>query len=199
MKKLNQCFWILVVLCVCLSACGISDKLKSDPLERDSLDSFSPMCSDFGIAANIIPENFIENFKYTDGYWCHFIFGKTFFSLFSQSERVLLFFEYDDETYFQAKEYVFENLKLSYSPVEKYNNFVFYDNYTDGESYCFPYSFVRFAYNDSKNTLIFIGCYMSRDFDDNIDEVTNDWGLYLAPHLIGNFQVWSFYKNIDTI
>ena len=173
MRFLKHCSLILVVFCLFLTAC-----VQSDPLEKDDLQDFSPTWSNYQVTSNIIPENFINAFDYIDGYCCHFCYGKSFFSL-EVSDRALLFFKYDDETYQQAKNYVFESLELSISPVEEYNGYVFYDNYTGSLSNDFPYSFMRFAYNDSNNTLIFIGCYMSIGFDDNIDELSQNWGAFL--------------------
>ena len=173
--KFLKIIFLLIICCVCLGGC-----FTSDPLERDDLKDFSPMCSNYGVTRDIIPENFIDNFAYTNGYFCYFCYGKS--SLFSISDRALLYFEYDNETYYQAKEYVFENLNLSDSPVEEYNEYVFYDNYTGTLPINFPYSFMRVAYNDSNNTLIFIGCYMSSDFDQNIDELSNNWEEFLKRY-----------------
>lgn len=169
-------FSVAVLLCVCLSAC-----YTADPFEKRSLDSFSSTWSNYGTTRNIIPEGFIDKFAYTDGYCYHFCFGKSDFS-FDISDRALLFFEYDDETYNQAKEYVFANLTLSSEPIEEYNGYIFYDNYAEHFNFDFPYAFLRFAYNDSKNTLIFMGCYTFEDFDKDIEQTSADWGAFLEEY-----------------
>ena len=180
MKKITWIFLVAICLCICLSACD-----TDDPFEKKSLDNFSEEWSNYSTTDNIIPEGFINRFAYTDGYCYHFCFGKDF--SFAVSDRALLFFEYDDETYNQAKEYVFANLILSSKPVEEYNGYIFYDNYSEQlfneeSSYAFPYAFMRFAYNDSKNTLIFIGCFTSHDFDENMKQTSADWGVFLEKY-----------------
>ena len=87
--------------------------------------------------------------------------------MYALDERVLVYIKYDDDTYENAKKYAMENLILSDAPVEEYNGYVFYDNFTnDGNEFKFPYMFNRLAYNDSNNTLIFLGLYCVHYDDD---------------------------------
>ena len=172
MSKSIKCILIFVVMCVCLSACDTDYSTERRPPE-----DFSSSCSDYGVATGMIPEDFISKFPYSNGYFCHYVFSKSFFSS-SCSDRALLFMEYDKQTYDQAKEYVFATMDLSDESVETYNEYVFYDNYTAYFGINAPYQFKRFAFNDSKKTLIFIGHY-SFQYYDILEEYSDDWGAFL--------------------
>ena len=175
MRHLKRGFLIVIIMCSFLVSC-----FKSNPMERDDLSRFSPTMSEYGVTQSIIPEDFLDKFAYVDGYCCHFCYCKSF--EYSISDRALVYIKYDDDIYSEAKSYVFENLELSGEAVETYNGYIFYNNYSGRWSIDYPYKFLRFAYNDSKNALIFIGCYTSNDFDKNIELTASDWGAFLEEY-----------------
>ena len=98
-------------------------------------------------------------------------------------DKSLLYLKYDSETYSEAKAYTLEQLKLSEQIVDIYNNYYFFENLTS-RSTClkdnFPYSFVRFAYNDTNNTLVFIGFYSGSGEKAKI--TADDWGGFLEEY-----------------
>lgn len=172
MKKITRCVLIITMLCLCLSACD-----RDYSTEKRSPKDFSQNASELGVTRALIPEEFVEKFTYTDGYYCHYCFSKSFFSS-SSSDRALMFLQYDGETYEEAKAYVFANMDLSEESVESYNGYVFFDIYTESFGINAPYQFKRFAYNESKKTLIFMGHYSFR-YDDILDEYSDNWGAFL--------------------
>ena len=172
MRKIIHCVLIITMLCLCLSACD-----RDYSTEKRSPKDFSQNASELGVTRALIPEEFVEKFTYTDGYYCHYCFSKSFFSS-SSSDRALMFLQYDGETYEEAKAYVFANMDLSEESVESYNGYAFYDIYTESFGINAPHQFKRFAFNDSKKTLIFIGHY-SFQYEDILEEYSDDWGAFL--------------------
>ena len=130
---------------------------------------FSPYLSDMGVASDLIPEDFIDSFSYEDGYFCHHIYKRLKNGFIEFSDRILLYARYPEEAYDQAKESVFKNLNVTTDAVAEYNGYVFYDN-NSVSSFLndYPYAFIRFAYHDGKNTLIFLGYYTEKGFDDSL-------------------------------
>lgn len=159
------------------------------PSEKYDLTDFDPAISEMSIGYMLIPEDFINLFGYTDGYFHFYVYntGKKF-AIFDTSDRLLLYFKYDSETYEQAKAYVFKNLELSKEVVKEYNEYFFYDVLTDPDAIRVPRSSKMFVCNDNKNTLLFMGWYTTEFFDENIDEKTLD---EIIPEYFGDWYDFS--------
>jgi hypothetical protein len=111
---------------------------------------------------------------------------------------------YDAENYELAKKCCLTagEMYLSEEAIEEFNGYVFYVNYRNDdpeyfeESGCYrtdmPHFFSRFAYNDEKNTLIFLSyaMYGFSGGDETInaleEQAQNDWSAFLAE----NFGMW---------
>ena len=178
MKKLTfLCFTIII--CVFLCSCGTS-------IEKHGLENFGIADSSESLCSKIIPEDFINMFEYENGDY-YYSFRETFVA-YESCDKAILYFQYDTETYVNAKAYAMENLSLSHELVAKYNNYYFYDNYNvisaelEIESNNYPYYFVRFAYNDEKQILVFIGFSVSMELYDEVDEVSDDFGQLLERY-----------------
>lgn len=187
MKK-SKIIIIILLISLFLNSCALH-------YTKQGLEEFSADASDYGLCRGLIPENFIEKFSYVKG---------DFFIAFSEKapfiatcERVLLYLKYTDDVYLDAKKYAMENLILSENCVAVFENYIFYNNITpvnfeqdhlDGSR--FPRSFVRFAYNDENNTLLFIGFDVSMELYDEVDSLANDWGAFLEKYY-GEFYDFS--------
>ena len=176
MKKI-----IIFILFVCLffNSCGYHHEVQG-------LENFDVNESDVELCQGLIPDNFIETFTYKDGNYFFSTSEKA--PAFVVCERVFLYLQYDDDIYLKAKQYAMEELALSDDMVVQYNNYMFYDNNVNSNR--FPYRFKRFAYNDSNNTLIFIGFDVSVELYSEVDEAINDWGIFLEKYY-GEFYTFS--------
>ena len=179
MKKLVTAILIIVCVCLILTSCNFH-------YEENGLDNFETSDSSLGICKGLIPDDFIELFPYTDGNYFFSTSEKTPFS--GYCDKALIYLKFDDE-YTNAKKYVFESLDLSPEPVAEYNGYYFYDNETPanlGNSHLsnsnFPLTCNRFAYNDNISTLVFIGFDVGVDLENEVIEVSDDWGAFLEEY-----------------
>ena len=84
-----------------------------------------------------------------------------------KSDHVILYLKYDENNYFEAKEFTLESIPQNEEEVYYYDDYVFYLNKrpwgTDG-----AYNFTMACYNDVNHTLIFIG------YDDGNPSLTEE-------------------------
>ena len=179
MKKVIAIILIICFTCLFLSSCGSNYVIQG-------LENFSVNTSSVGLCDGLIPDNFIEMFTYKDGNY--FLSMSEKMPGFEVCERAFMYLQYDDDVYLMAKQYAMENLALSDDMAVQHNDYIFYDN--DVDSNKFPYSFKRFAYNDSNNTLIFIGFDVSMELYSDVDEAIGDWGGFLEKYY-GEFYTFS--------
>ena len=168
MKKF--CFTILIImLCILLCSCT--------PFEKHGINNYHPANSDVEITIFLPEGDFLNMFEYVEGDYRFYRYEKIAFAV--EIERAFMYLKYDDEVYPLAKQYVLENNYLSENSVDEYKGYIFYDrNY--GERYFKPSEFRRFAYNDSNNTLLFIGFYEGADYA-NVSDFP-DWGAFLEEY-----------------
>ena len=178
MKK--TCFFV-ILLCLCLTS---SCNSKSEYVER-GLENFGPNDSECGLCSYLIPENLIQQYAYVDGNYYN-EWGT--YRIIGGWEKVLVYIQYDINTYSEAKKYVMDNLFLSESHVAEYNDYYFFINETPSKTdpnlspEKFPYDFLRFAYNDNNNTLVFIGFCVSMELYEEVDAVADDWPAFLEKY-----------------
>ena len=174
----------LAVCCLFFSSC--SAIFADDADGERGLEAFHPNYSDFEVNRYIIPEGFIDEFEYLDGNFYH-METSILFALYA-CDRTLLYFEYDSETYFEAKAYAMENLILSDAPIHEYNGYSFYLNETASKDdhflggHFYPHQFLSFSYNDEQNTLVFLGFLVSVELHDEVDAVADDWPAFLEKY-----------------
>ena len=170
----------IILLTICMSACK--------PVEIHNIDEFSIYTSTVSLTQYLLPdEGFIDMFKYIDGNYHYYDNCK----LDNAVERVLMELSYDAETYSKAKNYCLESMYLSDENVKEYKDYVFMENLSypedyecleNGENKNFPHMFTMFAYNDSKQTLIFIGFYCGTGLHNEVDRDATDWGAFLDKY-----------------
>ena len=123
--------------------------------------------------------NYIDgNYYYYDNFW--------------DSEKVVLYLQFEEEDYWKAKEYLFENFNLWDEPIKEYNDYVFYLNkdyvdysgnsetnkYYDYWYYGFPDEFNTYCYNDRNFTLMMV-CYWARSKRKERDLAKDEFGKFL--------------------
>ena len=168
MKKLLIVIFIMV--CLFLNSCGFDDTYKISGLEN-----YHPANSEAGTSDGIMPDDFLNKFDYISGDY-HFIEENAFSLGKPYLDRSILYLSYDSTVYSDAKQYAMDHMKLSDNIVEEYNGYVFYDNYVD-DDFSFPEEFKRFAYNDTNNTLVFIGF-----FESGVYNCPTDWVTFLEEY-----------------
>ena len=169
MKKV---YLAIVILCVFLTSC-----VKSYDAER-GIENFKRTDADLGLCWNLIPENFIEQYPYVEG---NYFIDNGVYKVVGGWEKVLLYIQYDSDTYVEAKAYAMEHLNLLDDSVIEYNSYFFYQNQSN-ECNRYPYDFNQFVFNDEKHTLVFIGFCVSVELHDEVDAVADDWPAFLEKY-----------------
>ena len=174
---------MLLVCCLTMSSCANFYY----PDER-GLESFSPNQSEFDLCHRLIPDQFIDKFDYIDGNYYNAV-DSTFFTV-GYREKTLVYLQYAEQNYYDAKLYAIQDLILSEEPIEEYNGYTFFLNksllkefdshHLDGSNY--PHKFIMFAYNDEKMTLVFFGFYVSMELYNEVDAVADDWPAFLEKY-----------------
>lgn len=129
------------------------------------IDNYSPSNSTLGLSANLFPsEDFLDQFPYTTGDYRFFFNGR----MYQGYSTALVVLRYTPEQYRYAKEYCLEQFTLTDEHQFQIGSYTFVEHlcYTskdeDGEYFpaCqYPRIFNMYAYNDSNNTLLFLGYY----------------------------------------
>ena len=183
MKAIKKLTAVLLLIACAISFCSCTflDFLfytaTPEEMPKRSFDDFGPSLSRVGLGSNMIPEGFIDQFAYSEGYF--YYYGPV--TLLPDSrESLFMFFQYDDATYQLAKEYVIDTMPLSDSAVEEYNNYHFFDVLGDHRYLNrYPSCFIRFCYNDTNNTLIFLALEAFGQYRESTSELADDWSAFL--------------------
>ena len=168
-------FLILLLCCMLLSSCA-----KSFRNFQSGLENFHPANSEVGVCDCLIPSEMISSFQYLNGNYYKEETASGFYR--NICERALVYFEYDDTTYNDAKSYATENLILNENVFTEYNGYVFFINETYQHDTGYPRKFKVYGYNDEKNTLVFLGFYVSVELYEEVDELSADWPAFLEKY-----------------
>jgi hypothetical protein len=173
---------ILLVALILLSSCA---PRTFNP--EKGLENFDKNDSEFSLCQYIMPDGFIEKYDYKDGNYYSIETGSIYNG--TTVDRAFIYIQYDAEIYDDAKICAIENLSLSNEAIHEYNGYYFFLNhsssvddidYLDGRN--FPYKFLSFAYNDSTNTLVFFGLYISSELKNQTIEEAEDWPAFLEKY-----------------
>lgn len=166
----------IILLSLLLSSCS-----PPPPAKKNDLEQFSPYISDIETTRDAIPSDQIEKFSYVDGYF--YYEDAEFYDEqleWHWDERLLIYIKYSAADYSSAKRYAMENLDISEDPVERVGDYTFHDNFTNRRDFQFPYNFLRFAYNDSENVLIFMSFYTNSTRE--LYEANYKWDEFLEAY-----------------
>ena len=172
--------------------------LTSCGLELHGLKEYNPNNSSVSLSKKLLPnEQFVDLFEYENGDYFYFDSGLELFPEHAL-ERELLYLQYSEQAYINAKEYTINNIDISKKNHFSYNGYEFFENIeyanyneivdNDGENKYFPQEFNMYAYNDEKRTLVFLGFYVYKPS-------TKDTELLKFDN-IGDFlkEYFSFYN-----
>lgn len=185
MKKVTVA--LLLAFCALLSSCKGYDEVYK---EYHGLDQFKgtgkcPNCVPYPTLNSEISKSFLKEFSYTDGDYVHICnhpdegleVKEGYF------HKTVLWLTYgDDETYGEAKQYLFEHYDLSAESVAEYNNYSFYDLFWSKEYFAYPYNFRRLAYNDQNKTLVFLAFSISANYSYEFYQANYDFPTILEVY-----------------
>ena len=166
MKKLLSLLVLIIILC-CLISCNI--EFSSNKLS--GIDSYNVANSSVSICYELLPsDDFLELFSYIDGDYYYVNNAVNFFS--TGDEQAIMYLIYEEDIYESAKEFTFQNMYFLENHKYSYNGDEFMvnvcrkmdgrdPNIVNGE--LDPYWFNMIAFNDEKNTIVFLGFYMPKN------------------------------------
>ena len=138
---------------------------------------FDHSLSSFGIA-DLVSEDFLTSFEYGDNkFYCYIYEPFLFIEVF---DKALMYLEYSDDVYEEAKNYILTEMDLDLSQEKSYNGYIFHFNTGRYNLVTnFPTGYLMAGYNDSKNRLVFLGIYASTKKHPELDYGETDFGKYL--------------------
>ena len=154
-------------------------------VQEHGLENFNINDSELGLCAFLFPENFLEKFDYIDSDYFYDDFLKLYFFDDEHIDKVLVYGVYNEKTYFEAKKYLQSNLSLINEPIGVAGNYIFYKNteinvHYDKAIYD-KHHFTAVAFNDTNNTIAFIGLYIApRHYDyTEYDALYDNWPEFI--------------------
>ena len=181
-KKIKQIF-------IHLSAAGLLPivllfSVACAHYETAGLEKFAPELSEDGLTGHLIPDDLLEVYPYVDGDFYYYL-DEVLLSVDKSQceEKCLLWLEYSDEIYLEAKEYILLEMDLDLEQELSYSGYTFYINYGMKHVGHYPCSFPGYynaaGFSDANHRLIFIGFHATLDDHPEIDYGLTDFGLYL--------------------
>ncbi|MBE6548274.1 MAG: hypothetical protein E7667_05285 [Ruminococcaceae bacterium] len=179
----------LIILLVAMTLCSCGHEL----IEIHGFDEYFQEGKGFRTSSTVEIDHFFDkkDTSFVDNFECierdfHYVEEGTFNNRY---EKVILYFKYNDDEYEGAKAYCREILEyLGDEAVEQYGNYEFFDYYGNrpkDEHYHndnFPGAFKRVAFNDSNNSIVFLGIYTTGQKTEEMAEDVKDWGVFLKKY-----------------
>ena len=148
-----RCCFCLVTISILLSitACVPSVYVVT------GIENYTPVDSPYGTVKYFLPlpdepYEFLKAYSYTRGDYDYYELSDS-----GTYETAVLYMEYDEEIYEEAKSYAFQNLKLIEESISEYKQYTFMQN----QRCPLEEQRIFFGYCDEKRILIFVGTYMS--------------------------------------
>ena len=180
-KKLIQFILLIGTIISIVFTTGFSFSGCMD-VELHGIEKYGRSNSSMTLTQYLIPilegedgeEAFLRDYQYIEG---DYFYSDKGFLTKNAMEKALMYLIYDSEMYGEAKNVALNSFPLSSINRYTYNGYSFIENLAyynshidEGENLYFPKHFNMVAYNDEKNTIIFIGFIFgkeSMDEDDN--------------------------------
>ena len=158
MRKILSLVMLLFSILFTLISC-------TEPTEKRGISNYHIANSESSLSLRLLPsDDFLEKFDYVDGDY-YYISRETIISLGDEQE--IMYLVYEEDIYDDAKDFVFQRLLLSKEHRYSYNGYEFIENIGQLEGRDpnvvndrFPYWFNMVAFNDEKQTIVFLGFNM---------------------------------------
>lgn len=183
--KLLVCCAFFLAFSLLLGGCHL---LEEDTIYITGIENHSEALSSRSLTDQLfMPRDFLSTFTYESGNF--FYYDRYDIFMKDPLERSLLYLNYDEETYLQAKEYALQNIFSKEKVTRQYNDFVFVDNYNGekdaeyaSEQFTTEIShwFTSVGYNDQNCCLIFLGFYGSSEEMKVVNGLS--WGEFLEHY-----------------
>ncbi len=157
MRIIGRLLLLLVLCFVVLHACYYPWTLV-----REGLEMVGNHYSSYGVDGDLfLTREFLDKYQYSDGFFRYEGFEPDLFKLV---ERALVWLTYEDDVYALAKSEMLNarNMENEMLDGTEAFGFVFYMN----KNFSFPSCFTAIAFNDSAQTLLFIGFCIEEDNED---------------------------------
>ena len=150
MKKILVIFLIIFIL-LQFTSCIL--------YTNHGIENFHIVDSGFHLNHHLFPEDFLELYPYIDGGYDYY--EKCDLYAYATS---LLFMEYDEETYAEAKEYALSHLTPVPNSEQLYKGYNFIEHSPRGESAGYRFFF---TYSDDQHVLLSVATYMTGYYEYN--------------------------------
>lgn len=199
---MKRTFIFLLLCCIMMSSCQSKDtnELKG---ER-GIENYSEhnQGSSNDITCFLLPDEmfftskkepdgaFLNKFAYREGNFFWLTTGSVLNN--TEMDRSLIFLKYEENVYWEAKAYAFDNLILSEEPICEENGYKHFLNKTpsilrddslhhlSGKN--FPHDFLTFSYNDEQMILVFLGFSVCSKHYGEVESVADDWPAFLEKY-----------------
>lgn len=190
---------LLIACCINLVSCNYT----YFDLEKTSIDEYMDLVNKSHIGHSdveidhpkyFLPSNmFLTDYAYLEGkyYWREDDMFRSLFTTDVRPDISFLCLRYENEIYNKAKEFMLEKIRPYGDKLYVYGEYVFYENANFIEfknTRNFPERFTMACYNDSCNTLIFIGMYSgtlagSSCLEDRyLNDIDNNWISFIDTY-----------------
>lgn len=139
--------------------------------------NFSFAESSIGTTSHLIPQDLLTKFEYGDNKYFRYTNDGAFY--FGDIDKTLMYLEYTDNVYEEAKDYILTEMNLDFSKEKSYNGYVFHFNEDFPHRTYFPHGYLMAGYNDEKNRLVFLGLTSSEKKYPEFECGKTDFGKYL--------------------
>lgn len=181
---------VIVLLLFVFSSCTIFH------VKINGLENFNEKDSEVGLCAFLFPKGFLKSYNYL--YGDYFYDDNSNFGIFyyEHIDKAFVYAVYDEKTYSEAKQYLQSSLSLIKEPIGTVGNYIFYKNteinvHYDKAIYD-KHHFTAVAFNDTNNTIVFIGFYIApRHYDyTEHDALYDNWPQFIE-YYYGEFYDFS--------
>ena len=198
MKKIIS-FILVMVMSLYLTSCykDIKESSLEDYIACINQNKCGHSSSSIDSPKNFLPSiSFLEDYEYLEGtyLWREDDPFRGFFTAKGVfPEIALLSLKYDENTYYEAKQTMLEEIQPYNDKFYQYNDYYFYENSNQinldpNQTSNFPKSFNMACYNDENYTLIFIGLYSgtlagpSCLEDKYLEDIEGNWEAFVDQY-----------------
>lgn len=179
MRRIS-CFLLLILLIFIMSSCGDNLYVNS------GIENFSIHDSEYGLNTFLFPLNFMDLYDYSDG-------GYDYYEKFGYATS-LVFMQYEESVYNEAKEYALQELELVEKSEETYKGYVFLKRNGVFDDPKEEYRFY-FAYSDEQRILLAVATYMDYSYPYKSTSLTDYLNTYFSFY---NFENGRIEKETQT-
>ena len=140
--------------------------------EIQGIDKFHPYDSMVGLTKSLIPNDFLSKYSYARGDY-YYLDEEDVDGCY---EKAILYMEYSEEVYPQAKQFFLEQMPIDINNSRVYKGYTFFENIALVESQ--EKSKVYIAYSDEKRILLSIATYSRENYESFESYMEKNFALF---------------------